>query len=91
MGLRKVKPMEEKTAMQKIYQEEEDERDEYKSIGAINSWFMGFTSIGGLGQIHSTGSKLSKGFWFVLFLIGVGLTIWNVDHILSVYFQKLVS
>ena len=57
-------------ALSKNQENDEDESAGDKdSARAINRWFMGFTSIGGLSQINASDTKVSKIFWLILFIV----------------------
>ena len=48
----------------------------------VHSWYMGFTSIGGLSQYASNDLTVSKVFWLILFLVGMALTLMNFIQVL---------
>ena len=57
---------------------------------AMGSWFMGFTSIGGLSQSHATDLRFAKMGWCVLFVVCMVLTIMNVEHLFQDYAASTV-
>ena len=59
-------------------------------IRSTISWFMGFTSIGGLSHSHSTDGERFKPVWIILFITGTALTAWTLWGITVDYLQKPV-
>ena len=64
---------------------------EAKEECKVTSWFLSFTTIGGLTQINASNLNLSKFVWLLLFLTGVGLTVWNVTQVVRDYLDKKVG
>ena len=56
----------------------------------VPAWFLSFTTIGGLTQFHASDISISKAAWLLLFLVGVGLTTWNVQQVVSDYLENKV-
>ena len=50
-------------------------------------WFYKFTTIGGITQIRESENKVVKRIWFVLFILGVALTIWGVHSSINNYLE----
>jgi hypothetical protein len=50
------------------------------------SWFLSFTTIGGLSQLHATDLRSSKAVWLVLFVTGAVLTAVNVGAVVRDFF-----
>ncbi len=53
----------------------------------VKTWFVNFTSIGGLSQHFASRGSYSKTYWLVLFLVGFGFTLFGVYSVMSNYFQ----
>ena len=51
-----------------------EERYRKKKSKYVFSWFWNFTSLAGFTQCRDTDTLVSKGFWFILALIGWTLT-----------------
>lgn len=60
-------------------------------FSSVFSWYVGFTSVGGLTQCRDSDNNLSRVCWFVLFICGLLLTIWNVGEVIQAFFAKEVS
>ena len=56
----------------------------------VTTWFLNFTTIGGLTQFNASEIKLSKASWLVLFVVGTCLTVWNVQRVVSDYLENRV-
>ena len=80
-----------KEAMQEA-EEASRKREEEEANGGrcsrIHHWFMDFTSIGGLSQMVATDLAVSKVFWFVLFVIGVVMTVVSVAQVWNDFSSK---
>lgn len=57
------------------------------SFGQTGSWFLKFTSIGGLAQFQATDIRLSKLIWLILFMVGTVLTILGIKVEVDGYFD----
>ncbi len=55
------------------------------------SWFLGFTSIGGLAQTQATDTSASRAVWTVIFVLGAVLTVWNFGAVMDDYHANKVS
>ncbi|XP_059096686.1 acid-sensing ion channel 4-A-like [Tigriopus californicus] len=51
------------------------------------TWFLGFTTIGGLTHFRGNNICLSKAIWFILFIAGICATIWQIYSVLINYFE----
>lgn len=72
-----------------------DAMPEKKAPAASQSllqWFVQSTTIGGLTQLgNANRMSLAKPVWLILFIIGAGFTIWNVQEVVKDYLRNEVS
>ena len=71
--------------------EKEDKKKSCKKEEWAVTWFLQFTSIGGLAQHYATDWKISKVIWLLLFLAGLVLTLINVKSVLDDFQAHNVS
>ena len=51
------------------------------------AWFWNFTSFAGLTQCREADNKVSKTAWFILALLGYGLTWYTASNTIKTFFQ----
>ena len=62
-----------------------------KELSDVFGWFMAFTSIGGLSQVHATNLTASKAIWVVLFLMGFGMTMFGMFQVFSEFLARGIT
>ena len=56
----------------------------------LETWFA-TTSIAGLSHAAHSKTPWIRAAWFVIFLVGLGVTIYQVEHVLKLYFGYPVT
>ena len=67
-----------------------DQKYSKMSKYSVISWFMGFTSLGGLSQVQNSDRTISKAVWGILFIVGCSMTIWNINQVSDDYLKRPV-
>ena len=74
---------------------EEEQQQKVRKSGSSGtrcavSWFLSFTSIGGLAQSRATDRPASRVAWAVVFVAGFTMTLWNFAGVMDDYHAKKV-